>query len=414
MELERIAVIGAGITGLSIALALQTAGLPTLLLAPEEERPPASWGNAGHIAIEQVAPLASFAALASAPCRLTIAGGALALPLNGLSASIPFGVRMMAASLPSVFQAGKARLKALMKDVMPAWRELVDTIGRPDLLIESGHLIVWMEPAAAQRGIAAWRATDTGTARFRPANSDELARVGSLVHRAPAGGLAFENTAQVLDPGAVLAALASAFTAAGGTRRICAVGRLALQGGKAQAFDADGQPVEAARVVVAAGVRSGDLLRPLGLKVPIIAERGYHIQSADHDWPNDLPPLVFEERSMIVTRFSSGVRAASFVELTRHDAPPIERRWQALERHVSELGLPVRGPFTHWHGSRPTLPDYLPAIGKAPQADNLFYAFGHQHLGLTLAPITARYVAAMLRDGAPSPALEAFSLRRFH
>lgn len=414
MELERIAVIGAGITGLSIALALQMAGMPTLLVSLEDERPPASWGNAGHIAIEQVTPLASLAALASAPRRLTIAGGAFALPLNGLSASIPFGFRMMAASRPSVFEAGKTWLKALMADAMPAWRELVQTIDRPDLLIEGGHMIVWMEPEAARRGIAAWRAMDTGTARFRPAKPDELVRIGSLVRRAPASGLVFENTAQVLDPGAVLAALALAFTAAGGTRRTCAIDCLVLEGGKARAIDADGHQIEAARIVVAAGVRSSDLLRPLGLKVPIIAERGYHIQSTDHDWPNDLPPLVFEERSTIVTRFSGGLRAASFVELTRHDAPPNEGHWRTLERHVGELGLPMRGPFTHWHGSRPTLPDYLPAIGKAPQADNLFYAFGHQHLGLTLAPITARHVAAMLRDGTPPPALEAFSLRRFH
>ncbi|WP_207765673.1 NAD(P)/FAD-dependent oxidoreductase [Pleomorphomonas carboxyditropha] len=412
MDSEKTVVIGAGAVGLSIALGLQRSGIATLLVDSEESRPSASWGNAGHIAIEQIAPLASPSALASVPRRLTLAGGALALPPSGIGAWLPFGLRMVAASRPSVFAAGKAALGALMAEALPAWRELVQAIGRPELLVESGHIVVWTAPAAARAGIAAWRATDIGTARFHDATADELARLGPLLRRPPAAGIVFENTAQVLDTGAVLRALSEAFVAAGGERRKASVRRIAVRNGRAEAHDDTG-PIAAARIVVAGGVRSGELLAPLGLKVPIIAERGYHIQSTDHDWPDGLPPLVFEERSTIVTRFFGGLRAASFVELTRHDAPPDERRWRTLERHVGELGLPMRGPFARWHGSRPTLPDYLPAIGKAPQTGNLYYAFGHQHLGLTLAPVTARHVVAMLRNGEPAPAIGAFSLARF-
>jgi D-amino-acid dehydrogenase len=142
-------------------------------------------------------------------------------------------------------------------------------------------------------------------------------------------------------------------------------------------------------------------------------ERGYHIRAAAEDWPVDLPPIVFEDRSMIVTRYADSVQAASFVELARPNAPPDPRKWERLERHVAELGLPMRPPFTRWMGARPTLPDYLPAIGRSRRATNLLYAFGHQHLGLTLAPITAELVVALAEDSPTNIDHTPFDLDRF-
>ena len=107
------------------------------------------------------------------------------------------------------------------------------------------------------------------------------------------------------------------------------------------------------------------------------------------------------------------MQAASFVELGTVDGPPDTRKWERLEQHVGDLGLAIGGPFTRWMGSRPTLPDYLPAIGRSRRGDNLFYAFGHQHLGLTLAPVTAEIVAGMI-TGHPDPIdMAPFDLERF-
>ena len=116
---------------------------------------------------------------------------------------------------------------------------------------------------------------------------------------------------------------------------------------------------------------------------------------------------------MIVTRYRDCVQAASFVELGDPDAPADPRKWERLERHVRELGLPIAGPFRRWMGCRPTLPDYLPAIGRSRRVDNLHYAFGHQHLGLTLAPITARLMAAAMAGGEPVAELAPFDIARF-
>jgi D-amino-acid dehydrogenase len=132
----------------------------------------------------------------------------------------------------------------------------------------------------------------------------------------------------------------------------------------------------------------------------------------DHRWP-DLPPVVFEDRSMIVTRFESGLRAASFVEFSSPDAPPDRRKWQRLRQHIEALGLPCNEPAREWMGARPTLPDYLPAIGRLPDAPNILYAFGHQHLGLTLAAITGELVAQLATQSPTAVSLSAFDIQRF-
>ena len=116
---------------------------------------------------------------------------------------------------------------------------------------------------------------------------------------------------------------------------------------------------------------------------------------------------------MIVTRFADTVQAASFVEFGSADAPADPRKWARLESHVAALGLPIKPPFSRWMGARPTLPDYLPAIGRSPETPNLLYAFGHQHLGLTLAAITAELVTGLASGTALAPVLKPFDLARF-
>src|SRR3546814_17547734 len=115
-----------------------------------------------------------------------------------------------------------------------------------------------------------------------------------------------------------------------------------------------------------------------------------------------MPPVVFEDRSMIVTRFRSGLRAAGFVEFGRAESPSDARKWARLRAHVQALGLPFRLPGEPWMGARPTLPDYLPAIGRARPAGNPFYASGHPHLGHTMAPMTGGAVEAMQTGETPA------------
>ena len=394
--------IGGGVVGLSCAAGLARAGHAVTVCEASDGRDAASWNNAGHIATEQVAPLASIAALRSAPGRRFAAGGALDLPWRMAPRWLPFAARMIAAARPARFRAGSAALGALLAEAMPAWRRSPAA----DLLREAGHLVAWENAARAAKGRAAWGAAETGTATFRDADAADLAALAALTDRV-AGAIRFTGSGQVADLAALADRLEAAVRAAGGTiRRERADLRVA--GGRAVVA---GQ--EADLVLVAAGVRSAPLMAAAGHRAPIIAERGYHVRAAADRWPADLPPVVFEDRSLIVTRYADCVQAASFVELGDPDAPADPRKWERLEAHVVDLGLPITPPCTRWMGSRPTLPDYLPAIGRSSRAPNLLYAFGHQHLGLTLAPVTAEIVVALVAGKDVPVPITPFDLDRF-
>lgn len=405
-------VVGGGLIGLSSALHLQRAGITVTVLEPEEKPQGASWGNAGHIAVEQVQPLASPAMIAGAFGRL-YPRGALALPLRQIASWGPFALKLARASTPARFAAGTAALSSLLAEAMPAWQRMCDLTGTAHLLRKDGHFVAWESDSSAARGRAHWLATDIGTASVRDATSDEVAAIRALATKGHiAGAVRFAGSGQITDLGALADALRRSLVAAGGLIHRARVDGIVAEGDKALVM-IGAERMTADHIVLSAGAASAELLRPMGVRIPLIAERGYHIQSAESRWPDDMPPVAFEDRSMIVTRFAGGLRAASFIEFSARNAPPDPAKWRRLRRHVTELGLSFDQPGNEWIGARPTLPDYLPAIGRSARAANLLYAFGHQHLGMTLAAVTGEAIAALATGARPKMDLTPFNPARF-
>ena len=342
--------------------------------------------------------------------RLFWRGGALALPPRQIATWLPFSLRLLKAARPARYERSHKALAGLLAQAMPAWERHVAAMGVPDLLRPHGHAVLWETPESAARGLANWQAADTGTAHFRPLTEAELQDWRTRVRAPIAGGIRFEGSGQIADPTRLAETTTARFVADGGTRLVARVASV----GDGEVRLTDDHRLTADQIVVTAGVASAALLRPFGLKAPIIAERGYHLQTGpDIDWPADLPPVVFEDRSMIVTRFAGGLRAASIVEFARAEAKPDPAKWNRLRHHIAALGLPIGEDAKPWMGARPTLPDYLPAIGRVPATRGVSYAFGHNHLGLTLAPITGELVVAMVGGKSTPVPTSPFDLQRF-
>ncbi len=403
-------VVGGGIIGHACALALQREGWRVTLVAPDEPRAAPSWGNAGHIATEQVEPLATLATLRSAPRRWHRFGGPLDLREPWRHAR--WLARFVRACAPARAAAGRAALRGLLADALPAWRRLAQAIDAPELLLEAGHWLCWESARSAARGAAAWQGAELGSARCMALAQAQRTLLQAQLQVPVAGALAFEHTAQIADLATLARRLELALVRAGGLVRRRRVQALQAANGRVHALDADRVRLDADFIVVCAGVHSRGLLAPLGFAVPLIAERGYHLQWSRHDWPR-LPPLVFEDRAVILTRFDSGLRLAGHVEFAAPDTPADPRKWARLRRHAAQLGLPVHGEPTAWFGARPTLPDYLPALGVGERYHNLAYACGHQHLGLTLAATTGELIARGCSEPAARGPLAAFGLGRF-
>jgi D-amino-acid dehydrogenase len=154
---NNIAIIGGGILGMTSALALLDTGHDVTVFDPDEGLQAASWGNAGHIAVEQVEPIASPATIASVPGRLLDRDSALSLPLRAAGAWLPFGLSMMRAARPASFAAGRAALTKLITGAMQAWVDLVERLGEPDLLIREGITSSGTQRKARERWTAGRR-----------------------------------------------------------------------------------------------------------------------------------------------------------------------------------------------------------------------------------------------------------------
>lgn len=408
-------VIGGGLVGAASALRLQAAGFAVTLIDPGDPRRAASFGNIGHIAAEQVSPLASRESLRTFPGRLFGLGGPLDFRWRDAGLWGPWALRFIAASHPARHARGQAALTAILAHALPAWRRLAEFSGAPDVVGRDGHAVVWMSEHAAEKGLRSWERSPTGSAAFRPMGPSDLASYATVMTCAPVAGIRFSGTAQVSEPQAARDALMAAFMARGGEVIHARVARLSSGDRVIAHLDVGGvREAEAEGALVAAGAWAGRLMRDLGVDAPVIGERGYSVQSAEHGWDDTLPPTVFEEHSMVVSHFTSGLRASSFVEFGSPDAPGDPRKWRALERRLSGLGIQFSPEPDRWVGPRPTLPDYLPAIGRLKSDPRILYAFGHQHLGLTMSAITAELTASLAQGIDPAIDLTPFRIERFN
>ena len=225
-------------------------------------------------------------------------------------------------------------------------------------------------------------------------------------------GLLHTETASVDSPGNVTKAYARMFSGAGGEVRHAEIKSVAPDGDGWRVVLADGE-IRSRHVVVALGPWSGDLLRPLGYRVPLATERGYHREFKPNASRLLRRPIHDAENAFLMTPMEQGIRVTSGVELTDRDAPSSLAQLDAvvpLARSVVEFGEPV-GEV--WRGARPTLPDSLPMIGPAPRHAGLWLAFGHQHIGFTTGAGTGLAIATMISGAAPPFDVAAFSPSRY-
>src|SRR6266851_5207690 len=350
---QAIAVIGAGVVGVACARALQRAGHDVTIYDPEPPGRGCSFGNAGHIAVDHIRPLARLDVLAQVPRMLTDPLGPLAIRWRDAPRLVPWLARFALAARPAQVERGTAALAALLRGVTAAWAEEARGSNLAGLFRAKGALVVYTSEAA-----------------FRAAAGER-----ALQRR---HGIAVE-------------------TADGAVRALVTPG--------------GAYPVDI--VVLAAGSASGGLGRLLGLTLPLVAERGYHVMLEPEGARFEVP-ITWGERGFVLTPMDGGIRLAGTVELAAADAPPSWARAELLTRQARKLfpGLTGR-ELSRWMGLRPTLPDYLPVIGRSPRQRNLYLALGHQHIGLTTATMTARLIGDLVAGRPPAIDIAAFAADRF-
>jgi D-hydroxyproline dehydrogenase len=411
-----VAVIGAGVVGAALAARLAAEGRSVLLLdRAEPGLGGASFGNAGHIATEHVEPLPSRQLLFGFWRDLFAFGGVLDIPLRRAGAILPWAARFASAAQRQ--RQNTVHLAPLARAAVADWERLLGSAGRSELLRKSGHYEVWFGPQAAQHATRQASAmervgvpTQPGSLEWLKMIVDSLPPDEAARKNHTAAALRFPQTAHVVDPLEVVRALVQ-YAADKGA---------ALERAEVRAIEPDSSGVtlhtsagilRARSAVVCAGAWSARLLAPLGLRVPLEAVRGYHVELPGHA-PFADTTIVYSDSHVVVTPMSNRLRATSFMDFSGLDAPYDPRKRTRLLASLERLGYRGDRSTAAWAGPRPVLPDYLPGIGRVENTE-VFYAIGHQHIGLTLAAGTAELVAALMAGRTPRQDLSAFDLRRF-
>ena len=396
---ERIAIIGAGVIGCALAWALTRAGRQVVLIdRAEPATAGASFGNAGHIACEQREPLPSPALLRTFWRELTVFGGAVDLPVRRWAVLAPWLAQFVRAAFQQ--KRNTPALAALVTPARDALAAALREIAHPELLVCNGHYALWRGPAACARAARAARAAHALGVQTHPAPQELLERARATSAGPDVQGLHFPDSGHVIDPQQLAAALARASCAAGATFQRAEVRELMPRGACIE-VRTSGSVLQVAAAVVCAGVQSEPLLARFGVHAPLTAERGYHLEMP-HTAPLTDAPVLHANHNIIVTPMQGRLRATSYLEFEQHDAPPDARKIARLRQRLQALGYGGTTAHPGWVGSRPTLPDYLPGLGRAPGEARLFYAVGHQHLGLTLAVPSAHLLTALV-CGQPLP-----------
>jgi D-amino-acid dehydrogenase len=409
-EQESIAIIGAGVIGSAIACALSREGRRVVLI---DRAPPgeggASFGNAGHIATELVEPLPSPGLLFGFWRQLIAFGGVLDIPLRRFPQLAPWAMRFARAAFRR--SENTRHLAPFVRPAVPALVEMLSSIGRPDLIRQHGHFEMWLGGDAAGRARQQALAMETLEVPTQPAPGDLVESVRRAANADTGAGLHFPQCAHVVDPLEVVRAFAGAAGAQGGTFLRREVRSLQPVNGGVQILTV-GETLVASSAIVCAGAWSAPLLATFGLKAPIEAARGYHVQMPGAKAHADAP-ILYADANVLVTPMTGRVRATSFMEFAGTDAVPDPAKPAWLRDTLRGLGYPCDDQPPSWVGPRPVLPDYLPAMGRVASAPNVLYAFGHQHIGLTLSAVTARAMADLVAGRTPAVPIGAFDLRRF-
>lgn len=418
MASRSLLVVGAGIVGLACAVEAQRRGKQVTLIDCTEPGHGCSLGNAGILAVSEIFPLIT-------PARL------LALPQMLLSRDAPAVVRT--ASMPKLlpwmlraarsFSAERQRgivtaLSALNRNAVSSWRSLLDHCDASHLLREKG-MIRLIRDEQKRAGLQNIReALQAHSLPTQMLNRDELREMEPAIGKSVAGGLLHLSDADIGDPLITCRALADAFVARGGT--ILRQTAIALRPTEIGAdLQTETGTHQADQVLVTAGIRSADLLVPLGVTVPLQAERGYHLMLTGFGQLLGRP-VTFQQESCVATPMGADLRLAGTVEFAHPDADPDWSRAEQLVSHAAryfdqDLAFSAA---QKWIGNRPSLPDSLPAIGRLSQAKSssaspIGYAFGHQHLGITQAAISAVLLNQLMDDQEPEIDCRAFSVERF-
>tara|TARA_B100001123_G_scaffold240095_1_gene268585 strand:- start:198 stop:1451 length:1254 start_codon:yes stop_codon:yes gene_type:complete len=407
-----VGVIGAGIQGVCISLNLIKKGFKVTLFDRDDPgKHSASYGNAGHFSPYASVPINRPDILIDVPAMLLSAKGPLALKWNYAYKMLPWFLKFIKNCTKKNMMHTAKYMHQILDLALPAYDELFQDIDVSGLVENKGIIYFWTNKDLKSRKLEIEIRNKLGI-KQQLLTPDEIHDLEPNIKRIYHGGILYPNARHTRNPKKILLKLFELFLKKGG--------KFERQNINSIDFSSDNKPIIKTslnfyvfdKAVISCGAFSKKLTDQLDEKIPLDTERGYHIHFKGY---NHLlsRPVIFLNRGFGITPMEQGLRVVGTVEFGGLDNPPSQKRIQNLVNNAKYLFPELDKHEDEWLGFRPTLPDFLPVIGPSKKNKNIFYSFGHHHLGWTLGAISGKILAGMIAQENTNLDLTPYNSLRF-
>ena len=406
----KIGIIGAGIQGVCNALFLQKKGFQVTLFDRDEPGNSATYGNAGHFSPYASVPLNRPDILADVPAMLLSSKGPLALKWNYVPKMIPWFLKFIINCTNKKMLHTAKNMHQILNLSLPAFDELFDEVDISGLVENKGIMYFWNDQNLKSRELEIRIRNELGVKQqlLSPKEIHDLEpNIKPVYH----GGVYYDYARHARDPKKILIKLLQNFTIKGGKFIKLNIKELNFDEQK-PVLRSESQRFIFDKLVIACGAFSKNLTDKLHEKIPLDTERGYHVHFKDYDHLISRP-VIYSNRAFGMTPMEQGLRVVGTIEFGGLKNPLSKSRIKNLIDNAKELldGLPEHKD--EWLGFRPSLPDFLPVIGPSKNYKNVFYSFGHHHLGWTLGAISGKIISNMIANENTNLDLKPYSSLRF-
>ena len=407
-----IVVLGGGVVGLATALRLLNSGREVMLIDPEEPGTGASYGNAGTIAEYAVLPVGSPDIFKQIPSLLLDKKSPISIKHSEILSLAPWLLRFFYQSMPKHAVINAKAITELLFDSRKRWELLAKQIDADSILKSNGTLYFYQTKSSYEVG-----KKDMANRKMLGLNVEmlspiELGKLEPNLKNIGGGASFFPDGAYMSDPGKIMKLLLDAVIKKGcqfikkGATSIerCSEG--------VEVVLADSSKIIAKHLVISAGAYSKKFAKQVGDYVPLDAERGYHVEY-DMEKPLLNRPCCYSEKGFYMSPMTGRLRIVGTVELGGLSTTISQHRVDYLHNSALNIFPDLGQPSRAWLGFRPSIPDSRPVISQSSKGNDIVYAFGHGHIGLTLAPITAEIVESIVTKSKPPLAISSYSVKRF-
>ena len=408
----KIGIVGAGIQGISNALFLQKKGFEVTIFDKKEPgNTSASYGNAGHFSPYASVPINRPDILTDVPAMLLSSSGPLALKWNYVPKMIPWFLRFIRNCSTSKMMHTAKNMHQILDLALPAYDELFDEINLEGLVEKKGILYIWNDQSLKSRELEIRVRNELGVDQqvVTPKEIHDLEpNIKPFYH----GGVYYRYGRHARNPKKILLKLFDLFVKKGGKFLKTNVEDIKFESEK-PIIKSETQNYLFDKIVIACGAFSKRLTDNLDERIPLDTERGYHVHFKDCEHLLTRP-VIFQNRGFGITPMEQGLRVVGTVEFGGLDNPISKGRIKNLINNAKYMLGDLPENEDEWLGFRPSMPDFLPIIGPSKNHKNVFYCFGHHHLGWTLGPISGKIISGMIAEENTNLDLKPYSSSRFN